>query len=155
MKVFPNPSNSPAHHTCVLFLGNLTLITAAGTCAHTCLQSFCHIIELQVTATWKGGHILFPLHGLSPTLKSLSLYHFSAPPAELIHLICSFPLLKDLWLHLLPANNDTNANGQDLPVELWPLRGQRARAQGFILVYHMYTLHLTWGMVVELLLEGK
>ena len=28
-------------------------------------------------------------------------------------------------------------------VELWPRRGQRARAQGSVLYYHMCTLHLT------------
>jgi hypothetical protein len=53
-----------------------------------------------------GPASLFPLHGLSPTLKSLSLFRSCIPPSEVLNLICSFPLLEDLELCLLSKDND-------------------------------------------------
>ena len=49
-----------------------------------------------------------------------------------------------------PRSNKTFGFGQEneAGVELWSCRGQRARAQGSVLIYHICTLHLTWGMVV-------
>ena len=123
MKTFPNPSNSPAHYARVLLLHDLTPITALGTYAHPWLHSFCHIIELQVSAAWKERSVPVPLYGLSPTLKSLSLYLPSAPSAELIDFICSFPLLEDLRLHLHFTNDDTATDGWDAPADSPELTG--------------------------------
>ena len=124
MEEFPHPLNSPAHYYArVLLLWELTSITAAGTYARDWIQSFCHIVELQVSIPWQDSQIqlsLVSLHGLFPSLKSLSLltHHYSVPLSEISGLICSFPLLEDLRLHITTKDNATG-DGWDAPLT-WP-----------------------------------
>ncbi|KAF9780877.1 hypothetical protein BJ322DRAFT_287392 [Thelephora terrestris] len=100
MKAFPDPSNSPAHYARSLCIRDSRVVSAN---ACTWIRPFCHVQELSVnTFGWGGPNeiSLVQLHGLSPTIKSLHLYTgVHTPIPEIIGLICSFPLLKDLSLH--------------------------------------------------------
>lgn len=100
MDHFPDPSTSPAHHARVLAFRAYPVIAANATAIISHLRSFCHITRLEVgTSGWNDHRLSFvPLHGLSPTLKSLSLHYELVPLSEILNLICSFPLLEDLAL---------------------------------------------------------
>ena len=100
MKAFPDPSNSPAHHTRSLQLSGSKAVAAAISDAYPWVQSFDRIVDLLVlTLDGDDRHISFTrLHGLSPTLKSLHIYYLLIPPPEILNFICSFPLLEDLSL---------------------------------------------------------
>ena len=100
IKAFPDPSNSPAHHARGLAISGLTAVKAATTHGHAWIRSFNSIIKLAVDTHWwdDGDLSLVQLHGLSPTLKSLSLDRSSLPLSEAFNLACSFPLLEDLSL---------------------------------------------------------
>jgi hypothetical protein len=109
---FPDPSNSPAHHTRRLWIYGLETITAAP----TVLRQFDCIQELWVAAPIQdvSTPVSFDqLQGLSPTLKSLHLSDISAPVSQVFNLICSFPLLEDLWLYFV--NILGGADGWDVP----------------------------------------
>ena len=116
MGFFPDPSTSPAHHTRFLVFRRFLAIAADATDILTHTRSFCHITGLEVTTTSaKNDHrlSLFPLHGLSPTLKSLSLDYELLPVSEILNLICSFPLLEDLTLGSYSFGKGTE--GWDIP----------------------------------------
>jgi hypothetical protein len=110
MKAFPDPSNSPAHHTRNLQLSGSKVITVAITEGHPWLHSFNHLVDLLLSTFDRDDigkddigeddrHISFTqLHGLSPTLKSLHIFSFLIPPPVVLDFICSFPLLEDLSL---------------------------------------------------------
>jgi len=51
-----------------------------------------------------------PLHGLSPTLKTLRVTCPSTPLSEVFNLICSFSLLEDLMLRTCAKNNTDGWN---------------------------------------------
>ena len=117
MKTFPDPSNSPACYTRNLEFTGPDTITAATTCAFAWICHFSNIVELRMRDVSLGNSIPIPLvqlHGLSPTLKFLHLYHLSIPLSELLALICSFPLLEDIWLHSVITTGD--ADGSDIPL---------------------------------------
>ena len=102
MKAFPDPRNSPAHHTRDLHFLDHRSITAASAVAPAWVRRFCHIKRLQITAMVPGTSIPVPLvhlHGLSPTLKFLRIGLLPAPFSSIFNLICSFPLLEDLSLY--------------------------------------------------------
>ena len=92
METFPDPSNSPAHHTRHLRIREPLPGKSAW------IRSFHHVKKLLVSASDRGtGETsLVVLHGLSPTIRSFHLVHSSIPPSEIFNLICSFPLLEDL-----------------------------------------------------------
>ena len=99
-KAFPDPSNSPAHHTRFIWISD-TLSDES-----TWVRSFCHIEALAIHAYQLADTIdtsLIHLHGLSPTLRSLQLAHHSI--SEAFDLIYSFPLLEDLTLRCWPEND--------------------------------------------------
>ena len=100
VKAFPDPSNSPAHHTRDLTIRGLRDIIAATTIAYPWIGAFCHIVTLSVAiSAWDDSRTsLVPLHGLSPTLVSLCLTHHSISPSEVFNLVCSFPSLETLSL---------------------------------------------------------
>ena len=102
MKAFPDPLDSPAHHTRSLTISGIAAATAATTHGHPWVRSFRTLVELNVkTVDRYGGDLgisLVQLHGLSPTLKSLHIYRSSLLLFEIFNLTCSFPLLKDLTL---------------------------------------------------------
>ena len=96
-ETFPDPQNSPAHHTRILSIYLSKPITAAD--ANT-LLTFFRISHLGVdTLQWHHRKFsLLLLHSFSPTIRSLHLT-FSCPHIpEIFDLICSFPVLEDLSL---------------------------------------------------------
>jgi hypothetical protein len=107
IRVFPDPSNSPAHHTRKLRIRGLETITAADALIH--VHSFHCLTELKLQMYGPESRriTLARLHGLSPTLKSLLLSYSYIPPWEVLDLICSFPLLEDLTLRSGEAESST------------------------------------------------
>ena len=105
IRAFPDPLNTPAHHTRSLTISGLTAITAATTHGHAWVRSFNSIVKLAVETHWQDDDkvSLTQLHGLSSTLKSLSVNCSSLPLSEAFNLICSFPLLEDL--SLIPSHS--------------------------------------------------
>jgi len=93
-KAFPDPTNSPAHHTRTLSIYHPRLIKAAH--ADT-ISSFCGVVHLDMNAgRWSNECVtLVPLQGLSPVLRSLCLIT-ALPDSEIFGFICSLPLLEDL-----------------------------------------------------------
>ena len=103
-KTFPDPSNSPAHHTRRLSVYGLSCFTAADAEAGGWIRAFHNIEHLHLeTLGWKDRSALVPFHGLSPTLTSLYLANTSM---EVLDLICSFPLLEDLGLAFFDQGDD-------------------------------------------------
>ena len=100
-RVFPDPSNSPAHYARTLSITTSTdlLPTAGGTDARAWIRSFFLVTRLTVHINDDDCRIpLAQLHGFSPVLKSLFLVYFSPPPSEVFNLVCSFPSVADLSL---------------------------------------------------------
>jgi hypothetical protein len=96
-KTFPDPSNSPAHHTRSLSICGLSAITAEDADASDWIRTFHNLVHLHLECLAGDRISLAPFCGLSPTLRSLSL---RATPLEVLDFICSFPLLEDLVLVL-------------------------------------------------------
>ena len=95
MKAFPDPPNSPAHHVRRLFISGKVPANSPW------IRPFNYVEDLEVnTIDWWGDieASLVQFHGLSPTLKSLSLSYHYATLWETFYLVCSFPLLEDLTL---------------------------------------------------------
>ena len=101
-EAFPDPSNSPAHHTRTLSIYNISLDTAADEVVGDLIKSFRNVVNLQLSDLDLAS--LTPLHGLSPTVRSLDLAYI---PFEIFDLVCSFPLLEDLSLAAPYARCDT------------------------------------------------
>ena len=100
-KTFPDPPNSPAHHTRSLFIHAPPTITPADTDVGGWIQTFHNVTHLRLMRLNRAA--LAPLYGLSPAVKSLDL---SIIPFEVFDLICSFPLLEDLALISLYPKDD-------------------------------------------------
>ena len=100
MKTFPNPSNSPAHHTRSLSIFRLPTFSARGPNTRAWICAFRRLEHLNICAFFCASirGPLLPFHGISPTLRSLSITSFAAPVPEVFDLVCSFPLLDDLEL---------------------------------------------------------
>jgi hypothetical protein len=101
MEAFPDPSNSPAHHTRTLTISGLPAVIAVTTIpGHAWVRSFRGIIKLAMNTHWYDDLevSLVKLHGLSPILKSLCVDRSFIPFSEVFNLACSFPLLEDLSL---------------------------------------------------------
>jgi hypothetical protein len=94
---FPDPLNSPAHHTRILSIGLSESITAT---VANILLTFCNISHLNVgiSPRYGRGLSLAPLHVFSPTVRSLHLNVSIFPVSEVLDLIRSFSLLEDLSL---------------------------------------------------------
>ena len=103
-KAFPDPSNSPAHHTRTLCIRDLPTLTAADTDLGGWIRTFHNIVHLRLERIiWQGrGAPLVPFYGLAPTIRSLRL---TSTSFEVFDLICSFPLLEDLALILLTTGD--------------------------------------------------
>ena len=111
MRAFPDPSNSPAHYTRSLSTRGFKSVTTAAMDARAWVRSFRHLVHLAVAthgAQDESRVSLAQLKRLSPTLRSLHLCHYRIPLPEIIDLICSFPLLKDLSLIYLWDECDTD-----------------------------------------------
>jgi len=101
VEAFPDPSNSPAHHTRHLMIRGLREIIGATTMiAYPWIRTFCNVISLDVNASpWEWSRVsLITLHALSPSLETLRLVNCPVPSSEVFNLICSFPSIKDLSL---------------------------------------------------------
>ena len=109
MKAFPDPSSSPAHYARILCIDGPTVVAAAGTSARAWVRAMRYIVELRISNGLADGSpvSLFPLSGLFPVLKSLSIITLYIPPSELLSHICSFPSLKDLELCLIHDQGTT------------------------------------------------
>ena len=110
MKTFPDPSNSPAHHTRSLRFSNLASITAASAHAGTYVHPFHHVVELKVKTRWPDSlrTSLAQFKRFSPSLRSLCLSRISTTLSEVLDLICSFPLLEDVRLDGVVAESGTD-----------------------------------------------
>ena len=103
MTAFPDPSNSPAHHTRTLAIIGVKSFSAAGTDVGRWVRTFHSVVHLHMeicnTDFWDRGRqiqvSLLPFYGLSPAVRSLHLESASDPSAEILNLMCSFPLLAD------------------------------------------------------------
>lgn len=94
-KTFPDPCNSPAHHTRILSIYGILAVTAADVGAGGWIRTFHNTVHLHLQYSCLNGFrsSLVPFHGLSPTLRSLRL---SSTSSEVLDFICSFPFLEDL-----------------------------------------------------------
>ena len=108
-KAFPDPSNSPAHHTRTLSIFGNSVIVAADTGKSGWIRTFHNVIRLELFHVDQAT--LFTLYGLSPTLRSLSL---ELTPFD-FGLIYSFPLLEDLVLADASGLNDVDRWNAILP----------------------------------------
>jgi hypothetical protein len=96
---FPDPSMSPAHYAKILTIYCSQAITAADADVGGWIRGFSSVVHLEL-----GSHTdfresvisLVPLHGFSPTLKSLRVTAPYIPTSHIFDLILSFPLLEDL-----------------------------------------------------------
>ena len=101
MKIFPDPSTSPARHARTLTISGPALFAITSPDANAWLRSF-HLVEQLVVdhAGLQDGKLssFVRLRGLSSTLRSLGLSYPTIAPSEVSGLVCSFPLLDDLHL---------------------------------------------------------
>ena len=109
MKTFPDPSNSPAHYTRSLSISDLPILAASSSNPHTWICAFRHLECLSISMTWSDDvqDALLPFHGLSPTLRSLSIACHLTPLSDIFDFVCSFPSIEDLELtsvHYGPAD---------------------------------------------------
>ena len=125
IKAFPDPSNTPAHHTRVLSLSGSATVDTAGTNALAWVRAFCNVVYLRIASVqWTpGGVSLVPFHGLFPTLTSFSVDRSYIPSSEILGLICSLPLLKDLDLSLLLPKDTAVTCERNTPLTLPELTG--------------------------------
>ena len=75
MRAFSDPSNSPAHHTRSLSIHDPSILSAASTNVRAWIRAFNRVFHLDLGASqWvvRRSSLAF-LHGLSPTLRSLSI----------------------------------------------------------------------------------
>ena len=96
-KTFPDPSNSPAHHTYTLSIRCLKAVTAADAVEGGWIPTFSRVARLKIIDDNLETH-LAPFHQFSLTLRSLDLDIFSFLPSRVIDLVCHFPLLEDFAL---------------------------------------------------------
>ena len=108
-KTFPDPSDSPARYTRSLSIRNFEVVTLVDTGVGDWIRTFSGVVRLHVNIEYNSDRkvSLVPLHGLSPTLKSLHLVcESSTSSSEVFGLVCSFPLLEDLALDSLDDNSE-------------------------------------------------
>lgn len=103
-KTFPDPSNSPARHTRDLSILGLPAVTAVDTDVGSWIRTFRNVVRLRLECTSQGVHqpSLVPFYGLSPAVRSL---HLTATTAEAFDLTCSFPLLENLSVFIIPGSD--------------------------------------------------
>jgi len=113
MKIFPDPSNSPAHHTRSLSICSLpVLVTTTNADVASCVRTFRNVVRLRFKhLTWTGQqNPLTPFYGFSHTVRSLRL---TSTSFEVFNLVCSFPLLENLAL--VSLGSEVGAAGWNAP----------------------------------------
>jgi hypothetical protein len=113
MKTFPDPSNTPAHHTRSLSIYGPPTIPQARVRPPGFAPSP-RRKALDVDTIWWDVKLVRPLHGLSPTLKSLILFITPSHPQRSSTL--SVPsLLSRIWhWNPSPARNRRTSHSIDL-----------------------------------------
>ena len=120
-EAFPDPSNSPARYTRSLLIHTSEAVTLVDVGVDDWIRTFRGVVRLHLEI-FDSSISLAPLHGLSPTLKSLRIdYEFSVRSPEIFRLVCSFPLLKDLALD--SPDNTSEVNEWDIPLTSPKLTG--------------------------------
>ena len=99
-KTFPDLSKSPAHYTRSLSIHTSEVAIPGDASVDDRIRTFSGVVLLHVEIVDTGNNVsLVPLHGLSPTLKSIRVHcRLFIPSSEIFSLVCSFPLLEDLTL---------------------------------------------------------
>ena len=115
-KTFPDPSNSPAHHTRKLFVHGIPVVNVVGAGVGGWIQTFHNVTHLEFTGLDRAS--LVPFHGLSPAVKSLRLDYSTT---QVFDLICSFPLLEDLAL--VDPYHEADEDGWNTPLTSPKLTG--------------------------------
>ena len=99
-KTFPDPTNSPAHHTHTLSIWCPWAVRVADAEEGGWIRAFSRVTRLEVWGNdWSssGSEVsLVPFHNFSPVLKSLEVVSTTIPRSQIIDLVCSLPLLEDL-----------------------------------------------------------
>ena len=111
VKTFPDPSNSPAHYTRSLSISGLPTPAASGSSTRTCICTFRNLERLTISAIRLGYGVrgtFVPLHGISPTLQSLTVSDVIVPLSDVFDLICSFLSLDNLELTRITDCGDLN-----------------------------------------------
>ena len=123
-KTFPDPTNSPAHHTHILTVEG-SLLSAVD---DSWIQGFSYVEELIVngfSAGSKTAALSFaPFHRLAPSLTALYLSFMHLPYIQTFDLIGSLPLLENLGLtgDKIITNDDDESDGPDeLPNVVSPI----------------------------------
>jgi len=151
-KTFPDPTNSPAHHTRSLNIRLPRLVQAAH---WDVISAFCRVVSLDVvTEGYDDETSLVPLRGLFPALRSLRLSFSPLQYSDVFALVCSFPCLEDLALHSFgygrggPWNTPSTSPRLTGSLELcsMPEGIQTAIRQllGFPNGLHFTTIKVTW-----------
>jgi hypothetical protein len=100
---FPDPENSPAHHTRSLIVNvrNPRVVTTVDANEGGWVLTFSNVERLELRGRISDSALdLVPFHNFSPVLKSLCLVFRSISLSKVINLICSLPLLEDLNLKI-------------------------------------------------------
>jgi len=120
-KTFPDPSNSPAHHTQTMYVRCTKLVVTEG---DGLIQPFSRVARLRLfwasmdnrltTADDLEKISLAPFHRFSSTLKSLRMQFLIIPYPQIFSLVSSSPLLEDFALFgLTPSwGNGDDFHGQ-------------------------------------------
>jgi len=99
-ETFPDPSNSPAHHTRSLSIYGIPVVAPTDAGVGGWIRAFHNVVHLRLERLGEEDPraSFVPFYGFSPTVRSLSL---ASTSLEVFDLVCSFPLLEDLALHSL------------------------------------------------------
>ena len=95
-KAFPDPSNSPAHHTYSLLVDERPIAFSVDAGAVDWIRTFRNVEYLRFSFASRAT--LVPFYGMLPVVRSLHMRHSTV---DVFDLICSFPLLENLWLDVL------------------------------------------------------
>ena len=118
MKMFPDRSNTPAHHARSLSIRHLPAFISMGTDVDGWIRTFQNVTHLHFErCTWENHPTaLAPFFGFSPAIRSLRMAYTSF---EVFNLACSFPLLEDLALvDLCPEGRTVGWNAPSISPKL-------------------------------------
>jgi len=101
-KTFPDPSNSPAHHTRTLSISGTSGLSVIAAAEAGWVRTFHNVVHLELSRMNRTSLVQF--YGLSPTIRSLGLT--CTTTSIVFDLICSFPLLEDLALGAVFPKSD-------------------------------------------------
>jgi hypothetical protein len=123
-EIFPDPANSPAHHTRFLVVHRPEVVTVADAEEGGWILTFSNVERLELwNEVSAGGLNLLPFQNFSPVLKSLRFNFDSFPLSKAFNLICSLPLLEDLSLKIGDVEIDDGDSTVFRPPTSPPLTG--------------------------------